>query len=331
MQARTRRTRLAGGVTGLPVRPWLLLLCGCVAIAFVQRAGAERHERLLHLTGSVLLLGYPEDDTLYVTRDGEELTLQPPGPNRAGHPTYPSLSRDGTLVATSYVKSPYPRYREGIAIYSLATRRWTLYDGGDFHYVWATALSPDGSTVAFKAERHWSQPRQLLILDLQTGDTTVLAEPYLSSAALAWSPDGRQFVVGHPVRGPGPSAELVESELRIRGLGDRQERRLVSGSNPSWSPSGEWIAYLDPEGAVAMIRPDGTGATTLARLRRRPLFFSKRYLVNPPVWSPDSTALLLHEFVADETARTLIHQFDLEPRTLRRKTGAGVAVLGWSD
>ena len=85
---------------------------------------AERKERLLHLPGSVLLLGYPEDDTLFVTRDGEELTLLPPGPDRAGHHTYPSLSRDGTLVATSYVKSPYPHYREGIATYSLIDKQW---------------------------------------------------------------------------------------------------------------------------------------------------------------------------------------------------------------
>lgn len=144
---------------------WIILLCSCLSVALLHGAEAERKERLLHVPGSVLLLGYPDDDVLYISHDGAELTLQPPGTNRAGHHTYPRLSRDGTVVATSYVKSPYPNYREGIATYSLVDKQWKQYSGGDFRYVWAMTLSPDGSTLAFKAERHWSQPRQLLLLD----------------------------------------------------------------------------------------------------------------------------------------------------------------------
>jgi hypothetical protein len=82
------------------------------------------------------------------------------------------LSRDGSIVATSYVKSRHPNYREGLAIYSRIEKRWKLYDGGDFGFVWAVSLSPDGSTLAFKAEPHWSQPKQLLLLDRRTGGIT---------------------------------------------------------------------------------------------------------------------------------------------------------------
>ena len=88
MQARTKRTSC-----------WMILLCACLSVALLH-AEAEQKERLLHVPGSVLLLGYPDDDTLFVARDREELTLQPPGTNRGGHHTYPSLSRDGTIVAT---------------------------------------------------------------------------------------------------------------------------------------------------------------------------------------------------------------------------------------
>jgi hypothetical protein len=314
------------------MRSWVPFLCGCLSIALLHAAEEERREQLLHLPGSSLLLGYPGDDTLGVTRNGEELTLQPPGANRAGHHTYPGLSRDGTLVATSYVKSPYPHYREGIATYSLVDKRWRQYDGGDFAYVWATTISPDGSALAFKATRDSWPPRQLLLLlDLKTGETRVLIEPFVPSAPLSWSPDGHQIAYEYPVRRPDPSVDFYEYEIRIRDLRNLQERRLVSGSAPSWSPSGEWIAYFDSAGAVAIVHPDGTAATTLVSLRRRFPFFGKRYFMYPPVWSPDSKTLLLNENAADETARALIHQFDVEPRKLRKKRGAGVAVSGWSQ
>ena len=69
----------------------MILLCACLSVALLH-AETEQKERLLHVPGSVLLLGYPDDDTLFVARDREELTLQPPGTNRGGHHTYPSLS-----------------------------------------------------------------------------------------------------------------------------------------------------------------------------------------------------------------------------------------------
>jgi hypothetical protein len=323
----------------------IILLCSGLSVVLLHGAEADRAERLVHVPGSVLLLGYPDDDTLFVARDGEEIKLQVPGTKRAGHHTYPSLSRDGTLVATSYVKSPYPRYREGIATYSLVDRQWKQYDFGDFTYVWATAISPDGSTLAVKAERHWSQPndqlrcdeltvtssRQLLLLDLKTGHATVLIEPFSTSAPVSWSPDGRDIVYEFPVRRPDANVDSYEDEIRIRDVKDHEERRLVPGSDPSWSPSGEWIAYLDSAGAVAIVHPDGTEATALVSLRRSLPWFYKRYFMYPPVWSPDSKTLLLNEAAMDETARALIHQFALGPRKLRQKRGKGVAVLGWTQ
>jgi Tol biopolymer transport system component len=285
------------------------------------------------MPGSVLLLGYPDGDTLFVTNGGVELTLQPPGPNRAGHHTYPSLSRDGTLVATSYVKSPYPYYREGIATYSLIDKQWKQYSGVDFDQVWAITISPDGSTLAFKGQRQSNPLRptvQLLLLDLLTGDMKVLLESYPASAPLSWSPDGRQVVYERATRQPKPNIDIYEHEVRILDVQARQERTLVSGSDPSWSPSGEWIAYLDDAAAVAIVHPDGTGQTPLVSFRRSLPWFYKRYFMYPPVWSPDSNALLLNEAAMDETDRALIHQFDLVPRKLRKTQGKGVSLLGWS-
>src|SRR5262245_50288505 len=144
MHVQIRRHLLAAGSA-------VILLCGSPSV--VHGSKEERQEPLLHVPGAVLLLGYPEDQELYLSSDGEDLRLQVPGPKRAGHHTYPSLSRDGSIVATSYVKGQHPNYHEGLAIYSRIEKRWQLYDIGDFHFVWAVSLSPDGSTLAFKAER----------------------------------------------------------------------------------------------------------------------------------------------------------------------------------
>jgi hypothetical protein len=240
------------------------------------------------------------------------------------------LSRDGTIVATSYVKSPYPNYLEGVATYSLVDKQWKQYSVGDFPYVWAVTLSPDGARLAFKAQRDWPHQTQLLLLDLNTGVTTVVMEPYHASAPLSWSQDGRQFVYEFPVRRPDGKFDVDDVEVRIRDVLTQEDRRLVSGSDPSWSPSGEWIAYLDPSGAFALVHPDGTAATQIVRLPRSLPWFTKRPFMYPVVWASDSTALLLNESAFDETDRALIHRFDLGPRKLRRMTGKGVAVLGWT-
>src|SRR5688500_715047 len=93
------------GRQALRVAAAIIFLIGCGSVVLLHAVETEREERLLHLPGAVILVGYLGDDVLYVSRNGEELTLQPPGPNRAGHHTYPRLSRDATFVATSYVKS----------------------------------------------------------------------------------------------------------------------------------------------------------------------------------------------------------------------------------
>jgi dipeptidyl aminopeptidase/acylaminoacyl peptidase len=275
-------------------------------------------------------LGYPGDDTLFVTRRGEEFTLQPPGRKRIPHSTYPSLARDGSIVATSYAKSPNPAYREGIATYSLADKRWIRYDGGNFTHISALAISPDGSMLAFKAERDWRLPSQLLLLNLGTGEMRVLTENYLPSAPVTWSPDGHRVAYAYPVGRPVPDIDVTDYEVRIMDIRNQQERRLVMGSDPSWSPSGEWIAYRDGRDGIAMVRPDGTGMTALVRLRRRFPWFGKRSFMYSPVWSRDSSELLLNEDAADETGRTSIHRIALGDRQLRKVKGNGVAVLGWT-
>ena len=98
------------------------------------------------------------------------------------------------------MKSPYPHYREAIAVWFIAEKQWKRYDVGDVEYIWAITVSPDASTLAFKVERDWSEPRQLLLLDLTTGETIGLINPFVTSPPLSWSPDGRHVAYEHPFR-----------------------------------------------------------------------------------------------------------------------------------
>jgi Tol biopolymer transport system component len=168
-----------------------------------------------------------------------------------------------------------------------------------------------------------------LLLDLSTGITTVLIEPYLTSPPLTWSPDGGQFAYEHAVRRP-DGKYPGEDEISIRDVGNQQGSQAGVRLRSFMVASGEWIAYLDTAGAVGVVRPDGTGATALVSLRRRLPWFTQRYFMYSPLWSPDSKSLLLNESAADDTARAMIHQFDLEQRKLQGRRGKGVAVLGWS-
>src|SRR5215470_9498469 len=87
---------------------------------------AARKARL-HIPGATLLFG--RDSDLYLTTDAGEFNITPLSPTNGGHATSPSISPDGDLIATAYVKVPYPRnasipideklprYKEGVAIY----------------------------------------------------------------------------------------------------------------------------------------------------------------------------------------------------------------------
>jgi hypothetical protein len=100
----------------------------------------------------------------------------------------------------------------------------------------------------------------------------------------AWAPDGSRiayWIVPADQSCPGCHRELVVAEAD-----GSNARRVASGAvewgrYDAWSPDGRWIAFVDVNGAIAKIRPDGTGLETLL-LPAHPAFAAAQ-----PTWSPD--------------------------------------------
>ena len=96
--------------------------------------------------------------------------------------------------------------------------------------------------------------------------------------ALDPSPDGTQVVTN---RG------LSSSSIDVVSMPSGTVRPLgVAGSAARWSPDGQWIGYISnaPFGALAVVRPDGSGARTLTA--------TNTCNSTSVTWSPDGAWLL---------------------------------------
>ena len=108
----------------------------------------------------------------------------------------------------------------------------------------------------------------LVVFDLDSklthGVLPQAAEAHISPQC--WSPNDKQIVYE------------FEGNVHVHEIGKIESRVLAKGTEPTWSPDGNWIAFRDHDTYYA-IHPDG---------QARKKLFHKSNAVSGLFWSPDS-------------------------------------------
>lgn len=301
----------------------------CCLLSFTSFVEASK-DNLPRFPGQeILMRHFPEDLAVTV---GENTTQIQGG---GQWEVIPSISADGRVVASASLVPNLPLDSEPLFVvgtYTIADNQWTYYKeleikGG------SVAISPDGSKLACS---HMSTgPSLIHILDLKTGKISVGPETTKGSF-LTWSPDSRRLAFNKELGqdADGASVTLLP-EIDVLNVEDGTTSKLADGTAPSWSPSGEWIAfsdysmfqhgrYADTAYRVSLIHPDGTGSKVVAPLK------PGQDLFLPPLWSPDSKEFLLQRPQEDEVnPRVNIYLLNLATLDLKTRFRKTPEVYGW--
>lgn len=304
-------------------------------------------ERLPQMPGATLLMGWPLYE-LELTTEDKTVKIQ----NHEGEWSItPSISADGRIVAAArpldgQLTTLRVRSTLVISTYSVTNGEWTEYKDLTT-FSGPVAISPDGTRLACftwgKDKAAW----RLRVVDIKSGRTASLRElPQRVSGMpqISWSSDSRRIAFDdapEPRATSSNSREMsnpaVTSKIYILDIDSGTVQKIAEGWLPSWSPSGEWIAYFDyppqkhdrwpmnlmvPE-RIKLIRPDGTESRIIGSWRA-----PWDDLRVAPVWSPDSKTILINR-VRDEGDNMNIYLLDLATGEITKRFKKSPPVYAW--
>jgi len=242
------------------------------------RAADFRREMQMKSVNSGMALGYIGGSGMMVIPFGAGISTPPNLENFSGPcgicPGW--FSTDGRLIvwhqSWPYWKSPEPSLLvQTIAGETVAT--WS----GQLNTIYAMALSPDRSRVAFEAINHYPKAPAtgLQYVVLGAAARTVIEpqppeEETGGSQSLGWSPDSRRIVFS---RG---------GKIKVVDVKTLEQTVLASGSNPSWSPDGRWISFMSPDNRLMLLD---------SSTRKEVMPLGGRRITGPIAWSPDSCCI----------------------------------------
>jgi hypothetical protein len=306
------------------MRDWLTFGSQLALLTVLSSVVHGQSEHPLTAPDSIILSGWEYGDHLFVSTPAGNFPVQgPPGFKDSGYFTLPALAPGGDRIAAVLTLPDYSdrtkcdptlvtcalpgpiQHKSVMGVYFIRDKSWKLY--GDFcpyDRAGPAAFSPDGTKIAFKATIRTDQTscdsgyakHALLFLDLASGQFTQIPNTaeVMASTQISWSPDGKFIAVQIRKSDCRNENPLIDSIVLIE-VGSWVQKQIAEGWSPSWSPKGEWIAYLaENQQKCVLIRPDGTGAKVVRDVSRRGLLVD--WAIQPgEVWSPDGTALILTE------------------------------------
>lgn len=270
---------------------------------------------------------------LLVVSNAGVIEVPPPADYRGTAYTsvFPALSPLADRVAwglSQHDKSRKERIKSVLGIFSIADKTWKTF--GDFcgESIGWVVFSPDGTKVAFASKPAFASgdgycfenTTVLQILDIATGKLTPIqySGRIDANARLTWSPDGKylagQFCCSIP----------STDQIVVIDLASNSGKAIAEGTNPSWSPKGDWISFEDQKGRECILaRPDGTGAKVVQKLQ------DNLMLLKGAVWSPDGGKLLFDEEAIDSDGNVSI--LDLPSGKITKQPKHTEFVLGWAS
>jgi Tol biopolymer transport system component len=289
---------------------------------------------LLFETTEISSTKVPFQELVVVSTGGSVVVRSPAGFFGEDYNTvFPALAPGADRVAWGLSKhddSPRRRINAVLGVYSLLDKSWKTFGEFCSDGVGSIVFSPDGKRVAFASQSAFSSgngycfnnPIVLQILDIATGELTPIPYPgrLSENARLSWSPDGK-YLAGEFCCSASSISQIVVIDI-ASGSG----KVLAEGTDPSWSPKGDWIAYVDhvdkKKQKCTLIHPDGTGAKVVQQLIGYWMF------LKGAVWSPGGEKLIFNEEEVDGGANVTMLDLSSGKATTRSKNV--LFVLGWA-
>lgn len=199
--------------------------------------------------------------------------------------TLPAGNR--TLLVEQGTDMSVTASRDGVIVTDIAGRLWRLPEtGGEATAITPPsdlslrpALAPDGRTLAFQSLRDGYF--QILVTDLEEGETRQVTSGYSHHVSPVWSADGRRLAMASDRSGDFGIWELEIDTLAMRQLtfepGDERD--------PAWGgPDGSILVYISDLGdrSLLVLRAPSQAPRTLASSDRR---------LHAPAWRPDGSVI----------------------------------------